>query len=208
MPFQTWQEVHAEAALGNEEAIQILAEQSEAIAKMKAGGANDPLAAERRRLGAKEEMLELRAEYRDKYPDVFGDEEGQQAAAQEFARLQERNPDTTLRQAYESVALRVQARLGPGETRGYSSAIADMRNFRSQGRRAQATEITATDESYENLPDPESVAINTDYSMTIAQMAESRRGQLNVAAERQRERQAAAEARYNRARRYGESEDA
>jgi hypothetical protein len=163
MPFQDWKQVVGAAALGDEEATTLMAEALEGRAVQKRQG-----------MTAVEEYNGLLAKYRDSHPDIFADEGAAKEVNAVWQRLRQNHSEMTLTDAFETVVDRVTRKLGPGETRDYSSAIENMRRVRTQGRNAPQE----TDE-YLQLEDPQEAQLNFERSMDIRAMAEARKPKAN-----------------------------
>jgi hypothetical protein len=171
---EAYAQLLSQAALGDEEAIQMLAANLDAINDVAVGAQS---AVAQRQPLANSEWHGRVVGGKKAFPDVWNDPEGLKVAARKLAALRERNPDTTLEEAFEKVTDAVLAELGPGEERDYASAIADMRKVRTEGREDRAP-VDPDDEPL-MLPDAETAHLEMLNSLTIEEMKQARQPRAN-----------------------------
>jgi hypothetical protein len=198
--FESFEEMVREQAMGDEDATRYVAHRLAKIDEWAAQGGppadpalkqkEEELAKAQHALLAQRNWLNALHNARKRHPDVYGenDEEAQRRAGEIIGAYIKTSPELTYDQALDQAAEATRAQLGDPESRDYGSAIARERFFRQHGRKpAEGVTLESDDDvSQGSAITPEDL----DRAAAIATMAADRRGHVNEAAERERERRA------------------
>jgi hypothetical protein len=173
MPFETWTEVVKAAALGDEEATDLMAQELAGRAQRRAQQGES----------AQAEFQRLQGAYQVRRPDIFMDPEAAKIAEGRLRKLQAENPNTTLEDAFEEMVAAVDQSIGPGETRDASKAIEAMRRYRTDptSRKAlmESDFLSEPEREYEQVPSRETQLENLEHFNAVQEMIEARKPKAN-----------------------------
>jgi hypothetical protein len=197
--FESYEAMVQAQAMGDEDATAYVAHRLAKIDEWNANGGppadpaikakEEELAKAQHALVAQRNWLNALHAARKRHPDIYGenDEEAQRRAGEIIGAYQRTSPELTFDVALDQAAEATRWQLGDQESRDYSDAIRAEKRFRQFGRKPPEGGVTLNSGD-EQVSQPTQEDI--DRSLAISQMAESRRGHANEAAERERERRA------------------
>jgi hypothetical protein len=166
VPYESYEALANAAVLGDEEAVEALAQRLRAVDEMSAKG--QPQAKPQMDQDFAQGALEVITAH----PDVWGDEEARQRWIEVDGNLSAKFPQMGYRERLAFGVDVVREILGDPESRDYSNAIANMRTSRTVPRKLREGVV------HERLSAslaPEDAEIESDRSAAIREMIEARK---------------------------------